>query len=65
MQRDYSSNMATPSTRTVPPVDGYAPRLAPRRAVCSLPWAAGGVRMADVPIMIRALQAKIIKKLKN
>ena len=45
------------------PVDGYAPRLAPRRAVCSLPWAAGGVRMADVPIMIRALQAKVIARL--
>ena len=45
------------------PVDGYAPRLAPRRAVCALPWAAGGVRMADVPTMVRALQAKVIARL--
>lgn len=46
------------------PVDGrHAPRLAPRRAVCSLPWAAGGVGMADVPVMIQALQAKVIARL--
>jgi hypothetical protein len=44
-------------------VEGGAPRLAPKRAVCCLPWASGGVRMADVPIMIQALQAKVIARL--
>lgn len=42
---------------------GRAARLFPRREVCAMEWAEGGIRLVDIELMIQALQAKIIARL--
>jgi hypothetical protein len=61
--RQLNSALCAFAARGDCPVDGIAPQLAPKRGVCSMPWAAGGVRLADVPLMVEALQAKVIARL--
>ena len=63
--RQLATVLCSFAARGDSPVQGVAPQLSPQRSVCSLPWTAGGVRLADIAIMVKALQAKVISRLLN
>ena len=46
----------------LPAADAAATSLRPSRAVSALPWAMGGVRLADIASMVKALQAKVVAR---